>query len=145
MSFRHFPCQRKWIYSRINDDLLGYATFPIDYRHSPQEDGVVIMFSTLPGGSLTNYNLGRVRFGLFVSLLVCFTYRPLKIMTHEVGHWVGLYHTFQGGCSPGDLVDDTPAEATPARDCIKRDSCPNDPGVDPIRMSFFLLSFIIDK
>jgi len=58
------------IYSRINDDLLGYATFPVDYRHNPQEDGVVIMFSTLPGGSLTKYNLGRVRFGLFVFLLV---------------------------------------------------------------------------
>ncbi|KAI2512955.1 Pregnancy-associated plasma protein-A [Fragilaria crotonensis] len=63
--------------------------------------------------------------------------------THEIGHWLGLFHTFAGtSCDPSnlnDLVDDTPQQALPSNNCASccqaagRDSCPLLPGKDPSR------------
>ena len=99
----------------IGAGLLGWAYFPKGYNNGRDFiDGVVMLDESMPGGNLGKYSEGDT-------------------LTHEVGHWLMLEHTFKSGCSAsGDFVADTPREAHPQFDCpIGADSCAA-PGRDPI-------------
>jgi len=95
--------------------LLGWARFPWELAANPKNDGVVLHYKAVPGGDAP--------------------YHQGKTGVHEVGHWLGLLHTFEGGCSePGDYVDDTPAQAEPEWETPSEDTdtCPSMPGKDPV-------------
>jgi hypothetical protein len=95
--------------------VLGWSRFPWQYASAPKLDGISVNTQAIPGGKASGYNLGDT-------------------VIHETGHWLGLLHTFQGGCSEAnDLVADTAAEDEPSYYCeTTRDTCPA-PGLDPVR------------
>eukprot|EP01114_Cavostelium_apophysatum_P008419 TRINITY_DN2088_c0_g1_i1.p1 TRINITY_DN2088_c0_g1~~TRINITY_DN2088_c0_g1_i1.p1 ORF type:complete len:309 (-),score=15.16 TRINITY_DN2088_c0_g1_i1:179-1105(-) len=96
----------------IPASILGWSYLPFEGLW--KRDGVVLTCMSFPGGPLPAYNEG-------------------KTLVHEIGHWFGLYHVFEGGCSgDGDHVYDTPA-------CAMSFGCPSDTkdscssfGKDPI-------------
>lgn len=98
----------------INDcDLLGYATFPWHRQDNPQLDGVVISYGTIPDGWQVGADEGMT-------------------LVHEVGHYFGLFHTFEGGCQHGDLVDDTEPQEYDYTGCpVGRNTC-GGPRPDPV-------------
>ena len=104
------------VYSaNIGGGLLGWSYFPKGYNAGRDFiDGVVMLDESMPGGTAGKYSLGDT-------------------LTHEVGHWLMLEHTFKGACSAsGDFVADTPREAFPQFNCpVGADTCAA-PGVDPI-------------
>jgi Pregnancy-associated plasma protein-A len=93
---------------------LGYATFP--QNGVLALDGLVVLNESLPGGTAAPYNEGDTA-------------------THEIGHWLGLFHTFENGCnSPGDSVRDTPYQDDGENifSCEESlDTC-TQPGTDPV-------------
>lgn len=96
--------------------VIGYATFPFNINLNPNLDGVVIHSSYFGRNSSPQY-IGRTT-------------------THEVGHWLGLFHTFQNACqgatastcaSQGDRVCDTPQAAAANFGCPSLNSCTDSP------------------
>lgn len=96
-----------------NTGLLGYAQFPWDLSKKPYTDGVVCDYMSIHPRFRTNYS-------------------DNKTAIHEIGHWLGLFHTFQTGTwnnniaidnnedgligineRTGDCISDTPNQNIP--------------------------------
>lgn len=114
-----------WVVNVINSSsapsgsiILGYAQFPTSRNSRPTTDGIIVR-----ADQVGNIGLGQ-------------TGQAGRTVTHEAGHWCGLYHPFQGGCvggtstncsSQGDQVCDTPPVAVSTSGCpTNQNSCSND-------------------
>jgi hypothetical protein len=114
-----------WVVNTINNSsgtpgsiVLGYAQFPFQINSQTATDGIMMRADQM--GVIENVDVSQLG----------------RTLTHEAGHWVGLYHPFQGGCvggtssnclSQGDQVCDTPPVSTATTGCpTSRNSCTND-------------------
>jgi pregnancy-associated plasma protein-A len=106
------------VYTNTANIYLGWAYLPsITDSNQAYLDGIVVDWASFP--HVSDQYLDR--------------YDEGETLTHEVGHWLNLEHTFFNGCNKeGDFVDDTPAEKTATSGCpAGKDTCPA-PGDDPI-------------
>jgi hypothetical protein len=100
-----------WV-CNLGGGLLGYAQFP---GGAQATDGVVINYTAFgtSGTAASPYNKGRTA-------------------THEIGHWLNLYHVWGDANCGNDQVSDTPTQQTSNYGCptFPHVTCSNGPNGD---------------
>lgn len=93
--------------------VIGFATFP--WAANTVDNGIVIRQDYI--GNIGTANRGYAG----------------RSLTHEVGHWLGLLHPFQGSCGnsscsrSGDRICDTPPVSEASYGCpLNNNTCSND-------------------
>ena len=112
-----------WVMS-LDSNVLGYAQFPDNTANlgglsqqggAAATDGVVILYSAFGrvGALSTNFDRGRT-------------------LTHEMGHWLGLRHTWGDADCGDDYCADTPTQQTSNFNCpaFPHVTCSNGPSGD---------------
>jgi hypothetical protein len=104
-----------WV-TNLADNILGYAEFPTTdslfdlSQNSPESiDGVVVSPYIVGYTNDRLYNKGRT-------------------LTHEIGHWLGLYHPWGNDFCGDDYVDDTPVQDSSSgylqpSNCVSYSNC----------------------
>jgi len=126
-------------YVILTDDqcgYLGYAEFPDKWNESSPELAVMINAKALRGyasmvmARAATLTPPEATSSTRVSHEVDLAFDEGDTCIHEGGHSLGLYHTFEGGCTDGDGVTDTAAEEFPSYLCEDKHSCES---TDPVR------------
>lgn len=105
-------------------------------------DGAVGTESGSPGRT-TNRTNSAVNDGCRILSSTLASNGTFATTAHEVGHWLGLAHTFNQvppnskavpNCTvdSGDHIDDTPVHLVGGKCSEETDTCPNQPGRDPV-------------
>ena len=95
------------IYTNTAGGFLGYVPDIAQGVAGSNQDRIVVAWDTFgPNGPIG------------------FPFNEGRTATHEVGHYLGLFHTFDGGCgsasacyTSGDLICDTNRQANPTSGC----------------------------
>lgn len=106
-----------WVVNTINSEILSQYTGRT-------------WWTRIPAGGYATLPLGVIQQTDFLDGIVVSTL-DADLLTHECGHYLGLLHTFDGGCKnddcqlDGDMVCDTPPDNSLFESCVDN-SCTTD-------------------